>query len=358
MAEKSPIRRELHHFGFSEKEIDTYLALLRLGESKAAEIASEAGVSKRYVYDVMERFEERDFVYIDKYEKPTTIKPLEPTDVVDHLDNRLDSLKTNLEETYTERSTEQQSRFEVLKSDQTVDKRLSKLIRETDEELIISVSKNYISHIESDLRQLVRDGVFVILLIQDVADSTGLADVSGLGTVVRTWSNSGPLLVISDQQRGLYQPARDLIASSSSYPAIMYFDSYFTQLLYPAFFTYGWGLADEVHIEPPFELPHTYENFRHAVFDAMMYYRRGETIFAELRVRPTKTGAPFETRFGKIVDIKQGLIKPESGMIPTQQSLIVNSDGETFTVSGVGSFFEDHEAESVKLLCGDESSTR
>jgi len=44
----------LHRFGFSDKEVDTYLTLLAHGEAKASTIAEAAGVSKRYVYSVSE----------------------------------------------------------------------------------------------------------------------------------------------------------------------------------------------------------------------------------------------------------------------------------------------------------------
>jgi len=69
----STLRDLLGRFGFSAKEIDTYLTLLEHGEAKASTIAEAAGVSKRYVYSVSETLEARGFVDVDDHVVPTVL---------------------------------------------------------------------------------------------------------------------------------------------------------------------------------------------------------------------------------------------------------------------------------------------
>lgn len=351
-----PLRDELCQFGFSDKEIDTYIALLRLGESKAADIASDADVSKRYIYDVMNRFEKRNFVSIKNHKKPTTIKPHKPADVVEQLDKRLTSLQSNLEAAYTENERQEEDGFEIIRSERTVRKRLSTIVQKSEKDLILSVPSGYIECIRSDLREAVNDGVFVLLLISNVSDRETLEDPKGIGNVVRIWDKPSPLLLLADDQHGLYRysdSANRITAGDN--PAVICSNGYLNSMLYCTFFTSGWTVAEEAHIEPPLTLPQAYDSFIHSLFDAMMYYRRGKTVIADLSIRETGTNGPFENKSVEIVDIKQGIIKPESSTIPIQYSLVVNSNGNTFTVSDLGGFLEDYEANHVKLMLKEES---
>lgn len=351
-----PLREELRHFGFSDKEIDTYVALLRLGESKAANIAADADVSKRYIYDVMNRFENRNFVSINNHKKPTTIEPHKPADVIEQLDKRLSSLRSNLEATYTENEKRDDYGFKVIRSERTVRKRLSTLIQNSEKELILSVPCKYIKGIRLDLRKAVDDGVFVLLLINTISDRENLKDPKGIGNVVRIWDKPSPLVLIADDQHGLYRSSNPVNQNSNGdTSAVIHSDGYLNTMLYRTFFTGGWTVAKEAHIAPPLTLPQSYDSFIHSLFDAMMYYRRGKTVIADLSIRETGTHGPFENRSVEIVDIKQGIIKPESSTIPIQSSLVVNSNGDTFTVSDIGGFLEDYEARSVKLMLKDES---
>jgi len=72
--EDSSLIDRLERLGLSEKEIDTYLSILEHGEAKASTIADDAGVSKRYVYSVSEKLEDRGFVEVNDHAVPTLIR--------------------------------------------------------------------------------------------------------------------------------------------------------------------------------------------------------------------------------------------------------------------------------------------
>lgn len=64
MKTNASINEELRHFGFSEKEVDIYLALLELRSAPASEIAKKARVKRPTAYVVLDALSERGLVNI------------------------------------------------------------------------------------------------------------------------------------------------------------------------------------------------------------------------------------------------------------------------------------------------------
>ncbi len=56
------MHEELKEFGLTDNEITIYLALLELGTANPAEITKKTGFSRAYVYDALERLQEKDMV--------------------------------------------------------------------------------------------------------------------------------------------------------------------------------------------------------------------------------------------------------------------------------------------------------
>lgn len=160
------LRDQLKSFGFSDKEIDTYTTILTLGEAKASAIAEGADVSKRYVYNVLGEFEDRGLVEIHDHETPTTVRALDPSTVVDRLSDTLSTLEGNLDALY-EPDPEVDRRYEVIKSTATVRKRISRLLREAENEVSLSVHASIVSDLAADLRSAVDRGVLTLVLVND-----------------------------------------------------------------------------------------------------------------------------------------------------------------------------------------------
>ncbi|WP_348533334.1 TrmB family transcriptional regulator sugar-binding domain-containing protein [Haloarcula marina] len=62
---------------------------------------------------------------------------------------------------------------------------------------------------------------------------------------------------------------------------------------------------------------------------------------------PTESEEAFEATTGTIVDVKQSIVRPFSNEFPTQESFVVELDGERVTVGGSKAFLEDFEATRV-----------
>ncbi|HLC65033.1 MAG TPA: helix-turn-helix domain-containing protein [Candidatus Nanoarchaeia archaeon] len=56
------MHRELKEFGLTDNEITIYLALLELGTANPAEVTQKTGFSRAYVYDALERMQEKEMV--------------------------------------------------------------------------------------------------------------------------------------------------------------------------------------------------------------------------------------------------------------------------------------------------------
>ena len=115
------LRAHLRRFGFSEKEVDTYLTLLAHGEAKASTIADVAGVSKRYVYSVSETLADRGFVEVDDHVVPTRIRARPPQKVVDPPVTDAEALKPALQARFT-RAAPPHNQLDVLKNPETLAK--------------------------------------------------------------------------------------------------------------------------------------------------------------------------------------------------------------------------------------------
>jgi len=67
-------RRRIQQLGLTEKETETYLTILESGPTKVTEIAAEVDVSKRYIYTIAKKLEDRHLVIVNDYFTPTTIE--------------------------------------------------------------------------------------------------------------------------------------------------------------------------------------------------------------------------------------------------------------------------------------------
>lgn len=342
----STLRDLLGRFGFSAKEIDTYLTLLEHGEAKASTIAEAAGVSKRYVYSVSETLEARGFVDVDDHVVPTVIRAKDPAEVVTQLTDDVQSMQPALEARFsrTEPAIEQ---FEVIKSKVTVEKRLRTLIDEAEAELTISVPKAMLEVIRPALERAIDRGVLVLLIVSGTTEPPEHAD--SITSVTRIWRELMPTLVTVDRRLGLVAPAEMLVRSNTGRQAIVFAQEQLGPVIVGSFFGNYWPVAEEVSIAEPEELPATYTDFRRAVFQSTLWLWSDSALRAEVTGRDTKTDEPVTVE-GRVVEVVQGLVSPTNNMFPVENSLTIETDdGDAVAIGGQGAFVEDIEAESITL---------
>lgn len=337
----------LQRFGFSDKEVDTYLTILELGEAKASTIAEEAGVSKRYVYSIAEKLSERGFVGVNDHVVPTTIRANPPADVVEALTSDLDDVRPALESRFS-RATPRSERFEVVKSRVTVLKRISELVSRAETEVTLGIPYHLLDEVADDLRDAVERGVLVILLVAGVEPGTN-ARLSGLASVARAWDQPMPTMLTVDHEAGLVAPAEMITRSKSEARAFVFAQEQLGPVIVGSFLGNYWPMAAEVYTREPETLPATYDDFRHAVFEATLHVRRGDDVAARVTGRPVYFDDGPTELDGRIVDVRQGLLVPSTNSFPVENTLVVEDDEGTFSVGGDGAFVEDFEADSVEL---------
>jgi len=339
------LRSQLRRFGFSEKEVDTYLTLLEHGEAKASTVADGAGVSKRYVYSVSETLEDRGFVEVDDHAVPTIIRAIPPETVVNQLVTDAEAIGPALEarHTRTEPETEQ---FEVIKSRVTVLKRIRGLIAEAENELTLSVPVSQLAELADDLRAARSRGVLVVLLVTETAEP--LADVAELASVVRMWREPMPAMVAADRRLGLVAPAEMLTTAHSETHAVVFAHPQLGPVISGSFFGNYWPVGTEIWVTDPSPLPVTAEDFWTVIFQATLWLRTDFDLCAHVTGRWTDSNEPAELTC-RVVEVTQGLVEPTNNEFPVEHSLTVECDGHRHTVGGEGAFIEDIEADQVTL---------
>lgn len=342
------LRTRLRDFGLSDKEVSTYLTILDHGEAKASVIADEAGVSKRYVYSVADDLETRGFVEVNDHAVPTTIKANPPDEVIGKLTSELQEIGPALESRFTA-TPETLEQFEVVKSRQTVHKRLNRLIQEADLEITVSIPITTLPEVEDELRNAVDRGVLVILLLTGINGGRVEADLEGLASVARVWSERMPTMLTADFHYGLIAPNEMLVQSNSGMQAIALAQHQLVPVLVGSFLGNYWQMADEAYHTEPAELPASYVGFRHAVLQAALHRRAGTNVYASVDARPVQGEGSYETIEGEIVSVSQSLLKPATNSFPVENSLVIRTDTGTVSVGGEGAFIEEYEAREVVL---------
>ncbi|WP_137288652.1 TrmB family transcriptional regulator [Natronorubrum halophilum] len=346
--EHADLAELLEQFGLSAKEIDTYLAILEHGESKASTIADAADVSKRYVYSISEELEERGFVEVDDHSVPAVIRPVQPETVIERLSQSVEAIEPELRSRYTstERTGEE---FEVIKSRQTVLKRIESLLMRAETEVTLSLPAEMLPRVRSTLEETVDRGVLVLLLLGGTDEEQDIASLAGTASTVRTWDALVPTMLTVDGRHGLLAPSQMLTTSTSETRAIAISQPQLAPVFVGSFLANYWPTAEERYITAPGELPSTFEGFRNAVFQIALHRA------TDSRIEVTVTGSPVgdrdlpSTLSGEVVAVRQSLVRPATSTVPIENAFELDVDGERYTIGGTGAFLEDFEAESVTV---------
>jgi sugar-specific transcriptional regulator TrmB len=87
------MKDELRNFGFSEKEADIYLALFKLGLSKAADIAKHARINRSTAYVVLESLAERGLINATEERGVRRYSPMPAEDLAGYLESQAKQYK-------------------------------------------------------------------------------------------------------------------------------------------------------------------------------------------------------------------------------------------------------------------------
>lgn len=350
--DESEIAGRLRQFGFSEKEIDTYFTILGHGEAKAATIAENAGVSKRYVYSISETLEERGFVEVNDHIVPTTIRANPPNSVIAQLTEELRAIQPGLESRFN-RTTQPTQQFEVVKSRVTVLKRVQRLLSAASEEVTLSVPASLLPEIQDELQATIDRGVLVLLLVTCEQQDDLPDRIAEMASAVRVWQEFAPMLLTVDRQQGIVAPNEMLMKSNTGKQAIVVAQQQLVPVFVGSFLGNYWPMANEVYVTEPASLPQHHDGFRHAVLQAELHRRSGQSLAARIEARPIDSDDDYHDVNGPIVDIRQSLTQPATNSFPVENTLVVETDDGRVSIGGSGAFIEDYEANEITLTSGE-----
>lgn len=344
--EEEEVVESLTRFGLSEKEALAYVTILRNGSTTIRVVSEETGISKSYAYDIVGRLEERDLIEIDDYVQPTQLRAIPPSEGIENLVSQLYTVETQLEDLFDSESYEAE-KFSIIKSRRTILTHLNELIDSAESEIVFALPASVLPRVVESLQAAQDRDVFCMLLVTEYDEGTAIGD--SIANIVQTWSAPAPVTLTVDRSDGLISSADAVLNSNSDEYAIYHAEEHIVSSLFDSFIANYWPMGEQRYVAEKGSFPETFTSFRHAVFDATLHLMDGKVVTAEMDIRPTQSEGPFETTTGTIVDVKQSLVRPFSNEFPTQESFVVETSDDRFTVGGSKAFVEDFEAKSVTL---------
>lgn len=343
--------KRIQRFGLTEKEADTYTAILEHGPATITEIANSADISKRHVYNVAKKLESRHFVIVNDYFTPTTIEVTPPEEVYDTLRDDAEALYQEIEERY-DPGMEKTEEVKVLKSRSTVVNTIIELIKDANTRIAMTVPANALPMLVDPLREAVSRDVAVLLLVfEGESNTAGLPDVDldGVAHAIRYRNDEAPVLLAIDKTTALVSPRGAITQPHSQVNAILFGQPYLESIVFTSLISAEWSNGDQIAVGSPSELPETYTNFRRAVIDAALHRQDGTELVAEIEARPRDHSETVVDLEGEIVKVRQQLVEPETDPDPGQSCLQVRIDGEIVNVGGKDAHLEEYRAFSTTL---------
>lgn len=341
------LRDELNVFGFSDTEIDTYLAILEQGETTVSTVSDEADVTQRAVYNIAERLEDRDLVRVNDHASPTTIRARPPQEAIDSLSNRLESITPTLDERFNE-TQPQAPEIQIVKARETAVKRLREGISEANHEILVAVPEHTYEDIEPELQAAVDRGILVFLLIGDMDEPDGdHLNLDASTSVARSWSESLPFMYAADDEAAMIGHSGILSGTHVDKEAVSVTQENLAGSIVGLYFGAYWPTASELYVREAKALPQTYDWFRRAALEAELHVRQGTDLTAVV------TTEDDEEISGRVSQVRQAFVEPTTNDYTLETSLYLETDDGEASIGGPGSFIEEYEGESVTLRPAD-----
>lgn len=351
--EASTLSDRLKRFGFSEKEIAVYLAVVEEGRSKPAAVASQADVSTSYVYQVCEHLEDRGLVRVDDHFSPTLVTARSPSEAFGDLSEELEAIESAVERRY-ERSHDDEHSLELLQSRSTVTKRLQSLIDGAETEVLLSISHEVLPEIRDELETAVERGVLVLLVLNGPPEEVRSHDLEDGGTVVRRAPRGLSVLCTVDHEIGMISPASLLDWEHGDDEAVFYTKESVATSVIGSFLGNQWPMADELMARRPSKLPREYALFRPVVYDAVAHVRAGRDVRLEADATPIDGEGGARRIEGLVVDACQSLLEPSGASFGFENSLSIDTGEEILRLGAEGAFLEDYAVSNVRLSLADD----
>ena len=341
------LKERLANFGLSDKEIESYLALLSRGEATASTIAEDADVSQQAVAKIVERLEDRGLAQVNSHASPTTIRAIPPATAMAKLTDEIESITPLLEERFNE-SQPEAPEVQMIKSRETVLKRAKKAISQADKEVILAIPEYAYSEVESELRAAVDRETLVLLLVAETSPAQANGGrFAGSADIVHCWEEEVPFLYTVDDRTALIGGADVVSGSHTDGDAVEVSRSRLTGTVLGTYLGTFWPASTEIFVTDPYPLPRTFDWFRQAVLHATLHKKEGTDLWVDI-----ETGDGEELS-GRVSEIRQGLVEPATNEFSLQTSLFIETREGMISIGGPTPFLEDYEGKRITLRRND-----
>jgi sugar-specific transcriptional regulator TrmB len=340
------LRDNLKLLGLSDKEISVYLTILDHGKVTVSRVIDESDVSRRHVYQMCERLDDRGLVVLNDHVRPSVVHAQAADSAIERIDSRLGELKSDIDATLTDTSVTDPD-VELIKSGQTLTKRCRSAIDAATAELFICMPATVFDRFRPELAAAVDRGVAVYALVTDPGlDSF---DTERLPvTLARTCEDEPYPLVTADGERVILDDPK-LLTSTIDGSAMSIVRQALAETLCASYISNFWSRGREVTRKDPPELPYSYPTLRQATVDAASHLAAGRELYATITARQVETGEIVEMESVPVVESNQRLIEPFTTDYPMQNALAVRYEGDVVTVGSTGVVGGTYEALDIRL---------
>jgi len=173
---------ELRELGLTENEVKIYLALLELGTSTPAKIADKIGFSRSYVYDALERLQEKEIVNTIFIKNKKNYQAINPKMLTEQIKNKLERIERIVPELMKLEQKEKESIHVEVHKGKYVYKTLLRditMILKTGQEILIfgiddgvlsKLDPHYLTHLDIYFNKLVKRKIKEKVIVKETTE--------------------------------------------------------------------------------------------------------------------------------------------------------------------------------------------
>ncbi|MFB6189255.1 MAG: TrmB family transcriptional regulator [Halapricum sp.] len=336
--------------GLSRYQAQAYVALLELGTASAGDLADASGVPQPRIYDVLRDLEERG--YIETYEGETLQARIEDPDAVARdLATRIaefQSATDEIEHRWTEPDPTPHEAA-IVAQFETVRKRTAAFVESASYHAQLSVTPRQLDQLRPTLEAAIDDDIYVQLSIHSY-DEESLPepeDLEDVCTEARIRQRPAVFLALVDQQQVGYALHVD---SPDEYGMVI--DDRGPAYVFSWFFsTMLWELWEPYYDDRPSEPPMRYFEIRRCIPEIEPMLEDGAAVRVRISGHWVDSRRPCQL-VGTVSEVSYEGGHLDDGPVTLrdlagQASILVETDGGTFSVGGVGTLIEDVEADQI-----------
>lgn len=338
----------------SPYQAEVYVTLLELRDASATEIVESCTVPQPRIYDVLRELANKG--YVETYEEEQLrARVSDPDGVTDDLQRRAETLSDTAEtiEEVWERPPIGEHKISVFDDFKTVVDNAVAGIRSADNNVQLATTTDTFVEVYDALGEARENGVFVKLSLyagpndrKDVSDLENY--LSNAATEVRSRKNPAPFLALVDGEETYFAMQQH---QYNSYGMFLK-DQPLSAMIYWYFQNALWDQWDTVYSARSDGLPREYVEIRQCVLESRALLDEGRDIETTVRGYWTENGDEC-TIEGQIIDAispdDSEVDSPFSSEFVGQTTLVVEEDGERYTVGGLGAIVEDVRAARIVL---------